>query len=345
MLRNFITTLLVVAFVQANAWDGVLFDSIGIEKRGGKRYVIHKIEAKETLYSISKKYNVMIEDIKKSNEDLTTDLKIGQTIFIPSRYQGPITKEQGGTHTVEKGETLFAISRKYKVTVADIQKANPEIANTEIQPGQILVIPGLEDNSTKEVSTQGGETTHKVVSKETFYSISRKYSITVQELKEANPDIADLKAGQVIVIPVKGLKKEDSKKGSLAEKKEEEKERNKVENKDAYVEVKKQTSSSVTMNMPVLNNLKKDSYTKISETGMVEVYEENSGFHYALHKTAPIGTIIYLINEETGQKVYVRVMGRLSQDDSGVLMKISPKAYEKIAKGAAKVKVNASYIP
>jgi LysM repeat protein len=331
--------LLVVSF---NAFSFSPCDSIGIEKKGGKTYIIHKVEAKETLYSIARKYNVTVDEIKNANEDLTADLKIGQTILVPSRFQPAATNARNLSHTIDKGETLYSIARKYKVTVADIKKANPEIINADIQPGQVLVIP-TEAKEEKDVSKEDEkQVTHKVSEKETYYSIAKKYSITVPELKDANPAVTELKVGHVLVIPMKA-KEEDKKENDQTDDKAKSGE---GKNDKNYMEVKNPVNNVTAANMPPLNNLKKESYTKVSETGMVEVYQETSGFHYALHKTAPVGTIIYLVNEATGQKVYVRVMGKLTDETPGLIMKISPKAYEKIARGGeSKIKVTASYIP
>ena len=85
------------------------------------------------------------------------------------------------THVVEKGETLYSIAKKYKVTPASILKQNPEIKNKEeIKPNTILVISlsgatqvtdskNLTDNKVEQEVKPIGYTRHKVRKKETLF--------------------------------------------------------------------------------------------------------------------------------------------------------------------------------
>jgi LysM repeat protein len=105
-------------------------------------------------------------------------------------------------HTVAKGETITQIAQKYKVTPYDIYKLNPD-AQSGIHENDILVIPGgkqTTSNSAAPVSSKSG--THIAKPKETLYSISKQYGISVDELKNANPILSEgLKVGQNIRIP------------------------------------------------------------------------------------------------------------------------------------------------
>lgn len=104
-------------------------------------------------------------------------------------------------HTVEKGQTLFAIAKFYKRDVNDIVIDNPE-AIDGIKPGQVLRIliekkkPGLTENDTANFIV------HKVEKGQTLYSISKQYGISVDKLRALNPDLKDgLKQGQLLKIP------------------------------------------------------------------------------------------------------------------------------------------------
>jgi LysM repeat protein len=105
-------------------------------------------------------------------------------------------------HTVAKGETITQIAQKYKVTPYDIYKLNPD-AQSGIHENDILVIPGGKPataSSTAQASAKSG--LHTAKPKETLYSISKQYGITVDELKNANPILSEgLKVGQTIKIP------------------------------------------------------------------------------------------------------------------------------------------------
>ncbi|MNS08080.1 membrane-bound lytic murein transglycosylase D [compost metagenome] len=107
-------------------------------------------------------------------------------------------------HDVSKGETINEIARKYKVTPYDIYQLNPD-AQSGLKPNSVLLIP---NNSGKQpsssvVKTTGKGGTHEVVSKETLYSIEKKYGVSDEALKKANPFLEKdgLQIGQTLVIP------------------------------------------------------------------------------------------------------------------------------------------------
>lgn len=112
---------------------------------GGKNYITHEVQKRETLFSIARDYKVDVNEIIASNPGVENGLKKGQIINIPSVT--PITSvakpeklENFVKHKVLPGETLFAISRQYKVTVEAIMNANPGI-NENLKEGQVLNIP------------------------------------------------------------------------------------------------------------------------------------------------------------------------------------------------------------
>ncbi|MFN2127897.1 MAG: LysM peptidoglycan-binding domain-containing protein, partial [Anaerolineales bacterium] len=96
-------------------------------------------------------------------------------------------------HKVEKGETLYALSRKYKVDVQSLIDANPGSQNG-INIGQELIVPtglstgvvGKEDKNIKKQSATQGEIVHRVTSGETLYIIGQKYGVNVNEIKRWN---------------------------------------------------------------------------------------------------------------------------------------------------------------
>ncbi len=107
-------------------------------------------------------------------------------------------------HTVSKGETVTIIAQKYKVTPFDIYKLNPDSQNG-IQLNSVLLIPPSTVAATASVTQSKGNppTTHLVQPKETLYSISKQYNVSIEELKAANGDLLNngLKTGQNIKIP------------------------------------------------------------------------------------------------------------------------------------------------
>lgn len=110
---------------------------------------LHEIQAKETLWGISKKYNVSVDDLKKANPSLGTEgLKIGQQINIPSKTiavsEKPIDDLKIVTDVevvveVQPKETKYAIAKRYGLTVAELEKQNPFIKG-KLPVGYVLRI-------------------------------------------------------------------------------------------------------------------------------------------------------------------------------------------------------------
>ncbi len=124
------------------------------------------------------------------------------------------------TYTVERGDSLWSISKKHGLTVAELAKANSLSSGTALKPGRKLIIPG-KPGAAKETlpasgmslpaektpmttrPTNGEKVTHTVAAGESLGVIARKYGVKVAELVEANSitDPAMVRAGQVLVIP------------------------------------------------------------------------------------------------------------------------------------------------
>lgn len=230
----------------------------------------HEVLPKETLYGIAKQHHIAIEDLYKINPNLEKEgLKIGQNIKIPqtaledfavanetektTEVNKPnvskknVPKEEivvspkldekkeipteGIEYEVLPKESLFSIAKKYGIKLADLQKANPELANKSIKVGQKITVPVKADTNSnlvaeqKEVISQkevaktipvlpqttednknsSTDVTHEVLAKESFYSIAKQYKITIADLQKANPELGNksLKVGQKITVPVK----------------------------------------------------------------------------------------------------------------------------------------------
>jgi LysM repeat protein/ABC-type branched-subunit amino acid transport system substrate-binding protein len=115
----------------------------------GQSVYIHKVEQGQTLYAISKAYNVLIADIEASNDSLKNGLKAGMELKIPAlsdkKYKA-ISLDNTGKfilHKVEKKQTLYAISKQYNLSSEDIQKFNPEIIEG-LKEGMLIKIPQKE---------------------------------------------------------------------------------------------------------------------------------------------------------------------------------------------------------
>lgn len=198
-----------------------------IENLRGVPYYIHFVSPGETILAIATAYDVSTEEIIRLNPEIKEGLKANQVLKIevkssdqpPARVAdvSPIVQKQkeqspkvrkGKQHTIEPKETWYGISRLYQIPVKDLISANPGVDTLKI--GMQINIPDLilKENQPAEKS---GFLTHTVQAQETLYSLSKRYSVTIDELRKINPDIAGgLKVGQVIYIPVKPATKPES---------------------------------------------------------------------------------------------------------------------------------------
>ncbi len=191
----------------------------------------HIVKQGETLFSISKKYNLTVDELRKMNVMSPTEsIKVNQLLTVgkstiaakeevvtktPTPAKKPIVNEPIGedeiakpkppvrestvtraqTHTVGVGETLFSISKKYGVSVSQIQDWN-DLSNNSISLGQKLLVssskntgvsqPKSTSETQKTPSGSVGTKYHTVAQGETLYSISRKYDANVNDVKKWN---------------------------------------------------------------------------------------------------------------------------------------------------------------
>jgi len=173
-----------------------------------KIYFLHVVKPGQTLYSISRAYEVNEKDIAIENPGVYAGLRIGQVLKIPEIVprihpsQAEIDTTKFIIYHLKEGETLFALSRKFNIPVNEIKDANPDLDYTDMQIGQQILIP--KPKLIIEVEKQ--YRTYRVKRKDTFYSLTRKFDVTKEDLEALNPELrwGGLKAGQIIRIPEPG---------------------------------------------------------------------------------------------------------------------------------------------
>lgn len=143
--------------------------------------------------------------------------KIDQYSAAPKKqsYAANMAKrDPQGRHIVSQGDTLYNISKRYRVTPEQVRRSNEMVSN-DIQLGQHLYIPGLSQGAVTKTpkttaalkhSNFGARKHHLVEKGDTAYNISRRYGVSTQELAQANDmsDLSQVKLGQQLVIPKSG---------------------------------------------------------------------------------------------------------------------------------------------
>ena len=165
----------------------------------------------DSLWSIANRFGVTVQALRDAN-NLTSDvLSVGQVLTIPgvSGEEDNGEDEDNGAvfyYTVERGDSLWSIARRFGVTVQEIRDAN-DLTSDTLSVGQSLIIPGisagddLEDNEENDTVP----TTYTVASGDSLWSIANRFGVTVNELKSANGLTSNLlSVGQVLIIPTAG---------------------------------------------------------------------------------------------------------------------------------------------
>lgn len=139
-------------------------------------------------------------------------MKLFQIItFFLFFCSGIVFSQKTIKHTVVSGESIYSIAKKYDVSESDIYELNPKSKGTLLQLKTVLLIPNKKSKSknNKEVSSsRNSNETHIVESGESLYKIAKKYDISLEKLKELNPDIKpeSIQIGDKIVVSAKKVK-------------------------------------------------------------------------------------------------------------------------------------------
>ena len=175
----------------------------------------HVVQKGETSYGITKKYNVDINLFYEFNPDAIKGIKKDMILIIPIVSSFPTKTDSSSalTHSVLEGETLWSIAKKYGVNVNEIQTLN--LFETEsLQLGQIIKIPNqIADTSDVVMSIVKHPKhpllnpcdtliIHKVRKRETLYSLSKSYQVTIDQIMQNNPELREngLQKGKEIKI-------------------------------------------------------------------------------------------------------------------------------------------------
>ncbi|WP_394990642.1 LysM peptidoglycan-binding domain-containing protein [Emticicia sp.] len=355
MLRYFCLTAVFVLFL-TNAFSTPL-DSLGIEKKNGKTFVQHKVEQGETLYSILKRYNCSEKDFFEAN----TSFKKGDIIGADQVIEVPI---KGKTKSIPRPRVVEIISAtptetrpkgtvdQNGIEIVDVPEATPK----ETEPTeQKQPLPTDPVDSSKTILTKKDlpkkvvpakiplkGKNHVVMSGENLFAIAKSYGLKAWQLREWNNLKTDaLRINQVLIVekPVNFVAK-TVKKDTLKPKP--------VQIQAPAGDVGKEKSTTI-IHKPVTNKPQAPvpnapGGKKFSEQGIAEVIDAGATTNkfLALHRTAPVGTLIKVANQANGQSVWVKVIGKLSSSGD-VIIKVSPKAFEKLAPRDKRIRAELSY--
>ena len=165
----------------------------------------HKVKRKETLFSISRRYKVSVDDIKRHNKRLYSEnLRKGDRIQIPQFSTVQVTNTLENTirlYEVQPKEGKWRIAYKFGISIDELEALNPGMGEN-LQIGQLINVPNIADNEIRSINDdEYGYYT--VLPKEGFYRLKLKLGLEQEQLEALNPELKEtgLKAGMILKVP------------------------------------------------------------------------------------------------------------------------------------------------
>lgn len=366
-------------------------DSIGVEKKDGKRFIIHRVNEGQTLYSIARHYGRSVADIRAANPTLKDAVKYAQLVRVPIpdgslsrkaekvidkaiKKQEKIEKKEtrqaekeqpkpakaektiiksddpakAGIHVVESRQTLYSLATRYGVSQADLRKWN-NLAGNNVLIGQALIVsekayqarmpstpvaatPVSKTSESSPRRSDGEATPHVAVRPVESHPTEPKTTPPAEPKLEHHRDTPPAPA---ISKPTESEGRNSTKPGDKPNEKLVEKA---PEKPLEEVEPPRPGNDAP---MPTRGR-------RLSSSGVAEMIEGNdgSGKYLALHRTAPIGTLIQVRNEFNNQSIWVKVIGRLPNTgvNDKILIKLSTQAFAKLSPEDRRFRAEVSYI-
>lgn len=164
---------------------GAALTALMLVPGGALADVSYVVQKGDSYWKISQKFNTTLNEVMSANDALSnSSLIAGETITVPSNK-----------YTVQKGDTYYLIAQKCNVSLNDLLKENNAETNSSLYPGEKINIP----------SSESSQTTYTVQKGDTYWTISKKYGITLSSLLDANgaSENSILYVGEKIIIPGK----------------------------------------------------------------------------------------------------------------------------------------------
>lgn len=246
-------------FISSSLIAGNLPDSTGVENLNGKKVIIHKVDPKDSYYSIGRRYNATPRSVIEFNKN--KPLHPGDEVKIPTDIDFEQPKKKN--------------------------KINTLISN---------ILPSKQEDITE----------YKVGPKETLYSIAKRFNTTVDEIKKLNNLKSDaLAVGRIIKVRYGAKQKAEPPAQPVV---------GPVVNRPA-------DSSTIDSSGNASDRLKLPAYRyglrEVTERGVAAAIRDDgldNSRMLALHRTAPVGTIIKITNPMTSKTTFAKVVGKISEN-------------------------------
>ena len=168
--------------------------------------VTHVVKNGESVYGIAKAYNITESELLLANPSLSGGAKAGDELVIPNKAASTV----GGIHyhTIQSGETLYGVAKRYNTTIERIMELNPGISGNNFRVNDVLRI---EPNITQDIIVKKDIKQfipYVVAAGDTYESVAKANNVNVRTLKEINSGMTKLKKGKTIYIPRNSVDKQ-----------------------------------------------------------------------------------------------------------------------------------------
>lgn len=315
------TTLLII--ISTSLFAKPVIDSIGVKNNDGKKMILFKVKAKDTYYSIGKRYGIKPEALMKFNGKKKAILSIGTIIEIPTEI--PFKKSGKTKETAEapkketKKEKKERLAReakeareekKHKLSAENNNDGTPEaVVEQPVAPERVVqpvvqqpVQQPVQQNNTPPIQ-------YKVSAGETLYAISKRFNTTVDDITKLNNLTSTTLTPGLILLVHTGTHSAPPPPPVI--------------NRDTNV-AKRDSTSVVQVNIDSSNN---ERHLNANRFGLFEKNEKgvatwmddpglDPNKKLVLHRSAPIGTVIKLTNPMTNRTTFAKVVGRFTDNES-----------------------------
>lgn len=294
---------------------------------------IHKVSAGETLFSISKTYNITVGEIMSWNKLKGNDLSVGQALFIEGVVLASAPNEKPAPAIDKNVEPKIANSEKSindpkKIVGKPVAKENVKVSEVKNLP----TMPSATPPNNAEVLVPGDWITHTVGAGETLFGVSVKYNAKMGDLINWNAlSSNNLSIGQKLKVG-----REAAAPSTVP-----------VIKATVPVIVNSEKENGTLISADTSESESDTSYKNIKQTGLAEVIEGtgNHKKYLVLHREAPVGTIMRVRNDENDITIFARVVGKLPDigDNSKLVIKLSKAAFDQLRAINSRFPVEVSY--
>jgi len=375
----FILALWAGSKAQASHINLVVKDSTRVETKNGQTFVIHRVESGQTLYAVMRKYKTTLKAIKDANPGLKDNLVTGQVLRIPSlanknpstpkvAVKEPEKKEPEKSEKEEekividltmkeKAEQKAKSESKKEESLKQGEPAKTEESAKQDEPNKTeesakttTNLPKPVDKTPEKVAEKPGNKSavfvsknglHRVEAGQSLYGIAVRYGVLMADIRQWNNLTSDqLRLGQDLIVTEIAyqdyLKKNKTDTVRLVDA------RKSVN--DKLPTPPREDMTNANLPEPKIANTGK----RILETGVAEVIDgmDSNNKYLALHRTAPVGSLVQVKNISNSSSVWVKVIGKLPDISANnrIIIKLSARAQEKLSPGGRQFMAEISYL-